>query len=335
MTGPLRRRALARACEELYYGAVIITTSAPALSRRRFVTRTALAAGALGASASLLAAKSITRGRVSAITDEIARSPEQAIEFCRQYGLKWVELRGVPKSDGARSFEYFQLPEAELKLAARQFADAGLGVSFLNTSMLKFWLPDTEPANPRARKDPARFNRRREELEKAAAAAHILGTDKVRIFTFWRVNEPATVTKRVAEVIDELAETAAKLKIRLLIENETACNVASAAELAATIKQVKSKHVGINWDPLNAEHSKEVAFPDGYELLPAAKIWNVQIKGKSILQGPEWMNWTAIFHRLEKDGYRGQIGLETHIFGTIQVQKSHESMQEILRLLPA
>jgi sugar phosphate isomerase/epimerase len=279
------------------------------------------------------AANGIRRDRISAITDEIARSPEQAIEFCRQYGLKWVELRGVPKADGIRSREYFVQPEADLKLAARQFSDAGMKVSFLNTSMLKFWMPGTEPANPKTKRDPARFNKMKEELAQAAQAAHILGTDKVRIFTFWRVNDTAAVMARIAETIDELADLAGKDKIRLLIENEGACNVGSAAELSALMKLVKSKHVGINWDPLNAEHSNEVAFPAGYDLLPASKIWNVQIKGRSILEGKEWMDWAAIFRRLEKDGYRGQVGLETHIFGETQIQKSHESMREILRLV--
>ena len=98
-------------------------------------------------------------------------------------------------------------------------------------------------------------------------------------------------------------------------------------------EKVPSKWVGINWDPLNAEHSKEIAFPNGYDLLPAKRIQNVQIKGKSILPGPELMDWAAIFRRLEKDGYRGQVGLETHIFGEVQVQKSHESMKEILRIV--
>jgi sugar phosphate isomerase/epimerase len=130
-----------------------------------------------------------------------------------------------------------------------------------------------------------------------------------------------------------MAEIAAKDKILLLIENEGACNVATAAELAALTKQVPSKWVGINWDPLNAAHKKEIAFPDGYELLPAKRIRNVQIKGRSILAGDELMDWAAIFRRLEKDGYKDQVGLETHIFGEIQVQKSHESMREILRLL--
>ena len=303
------------------------------LSRRQLLTGAALLTGSAASPGLQAGAKGIHRDRISAITDEVGRSPEQSIAFCKQYGLKWLELRGVPKADGARSREYFKLPEPELKQAAREFADAGLGVSFLNTSMLKFWLPGTEPENPRTKQDRTRFDNMREELAQAANAAHILGTDKVRIFTFWRVKDPATAMSRVADLIDELAERAAKEKIRLLIENEGACNVGSAAELASLMKLVKSKQVGINWDPLNAEHSKEVAFPDGYRLLPASKIWNVQIKGKSILEGPEWMDWAAIFRQLQKDGYRGQVGLETHIFGETQVQKSHESMREILRLV--
>jgi hypothetical protein len=42
--------------------------------------------------------RSIDRSRISAITDEIAPTPAEAIRFAQQYGLKWVELRGVPGS---------------------------------------------------------------------------------------------------------------------------------------------------------------------------------------------------------------------------------------------
>ncbi len=297
------------------------------VTRRGFVAAAAGAYGALTAPAA--AANRITRARISAITDEIARTPAAAIEFAREYGIQWLELRSVP---GARK-EYFTLSEGDLKQAATEFRDGGVRISFLNTSMLKYWLPGTEPESPRAKKDPARFERRLEELKQSMNAAHILGTDKVRIFTFTRIKDTAEVRQRIAETINTLAETAAKEKIHLLIENENSCNIGSAAEVADLLKLVPSKWVGINWDPLNAEHMKEVAFPDGYNMLPAKRIENVQIKGKSILEGPEWMDWAAIFKRLEKDGYKGQIGLETHIFGEIQVQKSHESMQAILKIV--
>jgi sugar phosphate isomerase/epimerase len=287
-----------------------------------------LAAATAAAALPAFAANRIDRSRISAITDEIARSPAAAIDFARQYGLKWLELRSVP---GVRG-EYFQLPVADLKQAAKEFKDAGLRISFLNTSMLKYGMPGVEHVSPRVKESP-RFEKRLDELHKSIEAAHILGTDKVRVFTFMRTVDPSKVMGRVSDILNTMAEIAAKEKILLLIENEGACNVATAAELAALIKQVPSRWVGINWDPLNAAHKQEIAFPDGYELLPAKRIRNVQIKGKSILPGDELMDWTAIFRRLEKDGYKDQVGLETHIFGEIQVQKSHESMREILRLL--
>ncbi|MEZ5356813.1 MAG: sugar phosphate isomerase/epimerase family protein [Bryobacteraceae bacterium] len=271
----------------------------------------------------------IDRSRISAITDEIARDPKGAIDFAKKYRISWLELRSVP---GARK-EYFMLPEADLKQAAKEFRDGGVGISFLNTSMFKYWLPGTEPARASVKKDPTRFENRAEELKRAANAAHILGVRKVRVFTFMRTNDPAATMPRIVEHLNELAAMADREKIDLLIENEGACNVSSAAELAAVVKQVTHRRVGINWDPLNSAHTKEIAFPDGYELLPAKRVGNVQIKGKSILPGPELLDWSGIFKRLEKDGYKGQVGLETHIFGEIQVQKSHESMQAILQLI--
>jgi len=302
--------------------------------RNNSVTRReALGAAALAFAPPAFGANRIDRSRVSAITDEIARTPKGAIEFARQYKLQWLELRSTPgerNSPGRK--EYFLLPEAELKQAAREFRDAGIRISFLNTSMLKYWIPGTEPVNPRASKNPERFNRRMDELKRALDAAAILGTAKVRVFTGWRVADPERVMPRVADLLNEMAEVAGRHKTSLLIENEGACVVGNCAELVSLLRLVPSRWVGINWDPLNASHRKEVAFPDGYESLPVRRIGNVQIKGRSILPGPERMDWTAIFRRLERDGYRGQVGLETHIFGDIQVQKSHESIREILRI---
>jgi sugar phosphate isomerase/epimerase len=60
--------------------------------------------------------------------------------------------------------------------------------------------------------------------------------DKLRVFTGWRGTDPAAVLPRVAAIINEMAQTAAKAKIHLLVENEGACNVATCAELAALMK---------------------------------------------------------------------------------------------------
>src|SRR6266545_2105994 len=108
------------------------------------MTRRDWIAGAFCASP-LLARNRIDRSRISAITDEIGKTADDAIAFAKQYNLQWVELRSVPETRK----EYAFLPEPELKAAAASFANAGLKVSFLNSSMLKFGWPGTEPVRRR------------------------------------------------------------------------------------------------------------------------------------------------------------------------------------------
>lgn len=300
------------------------STSPSNLTRRQW-----LAAAALASAAPAMAANRIDRNRFSAITDEIARTPQGAIDFAKKYGLRWLELRSLPDAKGK---EYFKQPADYLKQAAREFKDAGIGISFLNTSMCKYHMPGTKAVSPRVRTSD-RYEQRKEELKQAIEAAHILGTDKIRVFCFMRAENSDALYPRIAEVLNELAEISGRAKMTLLIENEGACNVGTAEELSRMIKLLPSKWIGINWDPHNAANRKEVAFPDGYEMLPAKRIGNVQIKGKSLLVAEERMDWKAIFRRLEKDGYKGKVGLETHIFGEIQIQKSHESIQEMLRIV--
>ena len=289
---------------------------------------------ALGISAPWLAAPAfaanrINASRLSAITDEIALDQAGAIAFARQYSLKWLELR--QKREIKK--EYFQLPVEELKADAKAFKDAGVGISFLNTSMLKFAIPGVETLNPRHMASASRYEGREKELDRAIAAAHIFGVSKVRIFTYMRAKDQTGITQRIVNDIGPLALRAKREGIDLLIENENACNVASCAELVELLKLIPDKNVGINWDPFNAENTKEKAFPDGYATLPRKRIGNVQVKGKSLLPAYTPMDWSGIFRTLVKDGYKGTVGLETHIFGETQVQMSHESIKELLRLV--
>ncbi len=299
----------------------------------KMLSRRELLAGALAAPA-LLAKNKIDHSRISAISDEIARSPEDAIAFAHQYGLKWLELRDIP---GHKGETYFLAEEDFLKEAARQFTDGGVGISFLNTNLLKFGLPGTEPVRrtpeaaeareKRLARESVRFEQREQDLRKCIRSAQILGCRYVRVFTFSRVAEPETVFPRAAEVIDAFARIADAEGVQLLVENETSCNVAKCSELAAFLKLVPSRAVGINWDVMNGQSMKETPLPDGFSLLPANRIHNVQIKGRTILDYPEKLDWAAIFNTLDQADYKDKVGLETHIFGEIQVAKSHESMR--------
>jgi sugar phosphate isomerase/epimerase len=250
-----------------------------------------------------------------------------------------VELRSVPETKK----EYAFLPEPELKAAAASFKSAGLRVSFLNSSMLKYGWPGTEPVRRRTETDEARakrqagekarFEHRMDELKSALHACQILGVDKVRVFTGSRVAEPKSLYPRIVEVLGEMAFVAEKQKVNLLIENEGSCNIATSQELADIMKLLPQKNIGINWDPQNALGWKEVPFPDGYALLPKKRILNVQVKGRGVMpDSKERLDWKAIMQALDKDGYKGQIGLETHIFDGTLIAASHVSIKEILRI---
>jgi L-ribulose-5-phosphate 3-epimerase len=280
----------------------------------------------------------IDRSWLSVITDEAARSPREAMEFAQRHGLRFVELRGVP---GAKR-HYAAMSEAELKEAAREFREHGIQVSFFNSGLLKTTLPGTEPVFRRPETPGARskriashtalFDSRLSDLRTNVRAAQILGADKIRVFGFLRTKEPLALIPRVAEILGEMAEIARGEGVQLLVENETACNVATSAELAALMR-LMPRSAGINWDPYNGKHFGENPFPDGYRLLPKDRIGNVQIKGKSVLFPDELMDWPTIFRTMAADGYRGKFGLETHIFDEHLIQHSHDAMAKLTAMV--
>jgi len=294
-----------------------------------------------------LAAKSAPRSgkiglsRLSAISDEIATAPEGALAFAKLYNMQWLELRNVPGGGG----EYSRLDEAKLKAAAQTFKDNGIRISFLNTGMLKFGLPGSEikPNRPetaeqkkaRTERDQKRFDERMKWLQDSVRACHILEVKDVRVFAFTRATEPGKHYERIAEIIGEMAVTAEREGIRLLLENETSCNAATCEESAALLKLIPSKAVGLNWDVLNGFDMKEPAFPHGYSLLPKHRIWNVQAKGKSLLEEGKIQDWQGIIRALAKDGYTGCLGLENHMFGRMLYTHGHYAMRELIRVAEA
>jgi sugar phosphate isomerase/epimerase len=302
--------------------------------------RELLAAGAAFAACTtpMMAAKThLDKSRISAITDEIGLSTLEAIAFAHFYGLENVEIRNVP---GKR--EYFTMPEAEIKADAELFAKEGLKVSFVNTSLMKFTWPGMEvvrrrPETPESREkrlaaEKLLWDGRMADLDKAIRCAHIMGCDKVRVFTGNRVQEPATTFQMVADTVGEFSKVAEKEKVYLLLENEGSQNMGTSAEIAEVLKLIPSKWVGFNWDPHNA-YGKETAYPDAYDLLPKARMMNLQIKGRGVMpNSPEKEDWRAIFTALNNDGYEGKVGLETHLFDGTLITAAHRSMDEILKI---
>jgi sugar phosphate isomerase/epimerase len=264
------------------------------------MTRRELIAAAL-ASPALFGKTRIDKTRIGAITDEVGLSPQESLDFARQYNLRWIELRKVPGSKAGK--EYAFLPEAELKEAAISFESNGLKVSLLKTA--------GEPKRPDAGKD---------DVHKACVAANILGCDKLRVFTGQRVADPKTVYQRIADEIGPLAEISATYKVHLLIENEASQNIGSSQELADIMRLLPTKWIGYSWDPQNAVPLNEKPFPEGYSVLPKDRMLNVQFS-------PGRLDWAGIVKALEKDNYKNQLGLET------LMAAAHESMETMLRIV--
>src|SRR5579872_4737033 len=185
------------------------TTGPPPLPihYNRFMTRRELLAGGAACATTLWARSHMDKSRISAITDEIGLSTDEAIRFAHQYGMHFVEIRNPAGSKK----EYFQMSEAEIKVDALRFANEGLKVSFVNTSLLKFGWPGSEPVRRRPEEPDARekrlaaekvrWDRRTEDLHKAIRCAQIMGCDKIRVFTGSRVEDPKTMYSRIAETI--------------------------------------------------------------------------------------------------------------------------------------
>lgn len=283
------------------------------MNRRRFLTTTA---------ASLIAARmnalcpTADRVQLGIITDEVSPDLEKALEFCKQFDFKRVELRNV----WGKYITEFQ-PD-EVKRAQNLLAKYSIRVSVVDTEYFKIQLPGTTSTHTPKREAPDIYQKQDALLERAIGRARDFGTDKLRIFAFWRVEDPKTVFERVRKDLEKSAEIARKEKIRLVPENEHACNVATARESVAALNAVRSAGLGLNWDPGNAyaggEHD---TFPEGYAMLDKKRIWHMHVKdcdqdaaGKYrwLPAGAGKIDYVKQFAALRADGYRGSISIETH-----------------------
>jgi sugar phosphate isomerase/epimerase len=265
-----------------------------------------------------------TKARVAVITDESGLTQTDALAFATQHGLQQVELRAVPETKKEFAF----LSDPELKRYAAELAARRIKVSLLKTSLLKFPWPGTTADAP----DQARWDRRKDDLARAINAAQILGTDKIRIFTGARVADPTSAYPMIAKTIEELIPAAESARIRLLIENEPTQNIGTCAELKSILDLLPAKTIGFNWDPQNALARHEIAWPDGYRLLPKDRLLNVQVKAEGLSGGPGQINWRSLLETLQKDGYAGQISLATEVFdGTFQ--KANDAIGDLLHIV--
>ncbi len=322
------------------------------MQRRTFFRKLAphgvAAAALMAGSASRAEAAKLGRGNVCFITDEYDRDLDKALAFGREFGVRQVEIRNV---DG----KYCLLHDApKLREIRGKLDAAGTRVALLSTPILKCIAPGFQ-VSPEAENEISlaapgfpipnaeQFPRSVEFMNRAIEAATILGTDKIRVFSFWRVVDPPAIHSLILEKLEEVAAIARKAGITLCIENETACNLATCAETASVLAKAPA-NVGMLWDPRNAAIRGEIAFPHGYSLLDKKKIHHMHLKDfqtdaatgqhQTVAVGDGVLPYPAIFKALANDGYQGALSMETHFsLNGSREEASRRSMRGILKAL--
>jgi len=293
------------------------------MKRRELLQTASIAAGVLALPKWTLAAavaKVNSVFQLSVISDEISQDFGHALEVAaNEFGLGFVELRGLWKKN------IVNLDEKEIAEAKSLLAKYDLKVTDIASPLFKVdW-----PGAPKSKFSPKAisygsnytFEQQDEVLERSIAAARAFGTNKVRMFDFWQLEDDKPYRDAMDAKLREFADKAAKKDIILLLENEYECNSATGAQSARTLAAVPNKNFMLNWDPGNAAAAGETAFPDGYAKIPKDRIGHVHLK--DVIHKPDGkFAWAAMgkgtiqfveqFKALARDGYRGTMSLETH-----------------------
>jgi sugar phosphate isomerase/epimerase len=237
--------------------------------------------------------------RLSAITDEISQDLDTALRVCESLGIETVELRTV---DGAQLVEH---DTASVHRIASALRAGGLGCEVVDTPFLK-----AAPVGEQV--SDAEWATLGRGLELAAE----LGARTVRVFGGARP-EQQRGAGWTADVLARAVELADAAGLRVALEIEWECAVATRDEAAQVLAAMPDDGLGIVWDPGNEARFAKAAPPDDVDARVGRRIVHVHVKdvddrGEWTRIGDGLVDWRAELRRLAADGYDGLLSLETH-----------------------
>ncbi len=300
----------------------------------------------------------LSRFKLGSISDEWSQDFEEALKTMKSYGLEWVEIRTLWNIYNTEASPD-QMQRIKNLLHRYQFK-----VSVLDTALFKCTLPGTKPVGND--KDAYPYSQQIELLKRGIERADALGADKLRVFAFWRVAQPEEHFERIAEELRRAARLAQESGMRLVLENESACNVATGGELGRMLDLVSSVNFGGNWDIGNGYWQGEVSFPAGYAALPKHRIWHMHVKDvrcgaaatrqkaeawklkggqeeseaspcQTAIVGTGQIDLLGQFRALIKNGYQGTMSLEPEYEDpkTTHLQATERSLEGLLKIMAA
>lgn len=254
--------------------------------------------------------------KLGVLTDEVSARFDEALDWIEEQGLKHVEVRVV---DGVN---VSNLNDEQVREIRRKVEAHGLFISAIASPLFKCAL---DPMRPVASGDV--FGQQEEsveahftKLERVIAIAALLNTKMIRIFSFWREQQPELYTEEIVTHLKRAAAIAEHAGIVLLLENEPSCNGGFADEVATIVRGVDSPAVKGLWDPGNEAYAGRQAFPAGYETMKN-ELAHVHLKdaysredgtSRCVPLGSGNVSVIAQLKALVADGYDGLFTIETH-----------------------
>jgi len=309
------------------------------MTRRELLKTSMLAAPALGLAGDRTTS---TNGfKLGIITDELTNKLEEALDFISGHGLNWCELREMWAANIMNS------PQDDLDRARSLLRRHNVQVSDIASPIFKWNLPEI-PAKAGEQRDTFKANFTEEDsdklLEQSFRLARFFGTQKVRIFSYWRVTDPEKAYPHVRDRLARAAQLAAKNDMILVLENEHACNVGTGAELGRLLKDVNSANLRGVWDPGNACMLGEVPYPNGYQAVQGL-FAHMHIKDVRKRAQADKLDWAPVgagvidfkgqFQALRRDKYDGTMSLETHYRRADgnKIESTRESLEGLLKVI--
>jgi L-ribulose-5-phosphate 3-epimerase len=231
--------------------------------------------------------------------------------------MGWIELRSMWKKN------IVSLDEKEVAEARSVLDKYKLKVTDIASPLFKVdWPGAPKSKYSEAKSFGANFTLQQQDevLDHAIDLAKAFGTDRVRCFDFWRLEDQTPYRAAINDKLRDAAAKCEKKSIILVLENEPSCNTATAAEAVKVLSAVQTPALMLNWDPGNAAASGEIPYPDGYNLLPKERIGHCHCKD-AIKKGNhyDWapmgggmIDWAGQYKALKRNGYRFAVSLETH-----------------------
>lgn len=239
------------------------------------------------------------------ISDELSQDLDVVTAVVRDLGLPGIELRSL----FGRAFK--DLTATDVAQVAARARQEGWRIFGCATPVFKCGLNDR-----------AAIAEHQEHFRRALDVAHRLECDLVRVFTFLRDENrhESGWVERVSDELLQLGELATGAGVRIGVENEYSCLVATAGEMAALLSRLPLPF-GAIWDPCNVLFLPDEAAPSPADFTQlASRILHVHVKDAVRNQstavvvpiGLGDVGWRSQLATIAGSGYQGLLSLETH-----------------------